>query len=165
MLQGLPRAPLNGKPPPSVHPLACSHLFHVYPSPSSGHNWGSKTFPHFQVQLSFAFLFETSQPSALPLLHHRNTEKMNEATISQEASKQPQWTKDRGGGAAQTALLSGEALGRYCRPAGCWGHMHCLPDAVRFRVLSDVRLVPLCQPHQHIYPPPTHSPPLPCLPR
>lgn len=35
-------------------------------SPSSGHNWESKTFPPFQVQLSFAFLFEISQPSALP---------------------------------------------------------------------------------------------------
>lgn len=115
---------------------------------------------HFFLRLA------SPQPSALPLLHHRNTEKkMNEATISQEASKQPQWTKDRGGGAAQTALLSGEALGRYCLPASCWGHMHCLPDAVRHRVLSDVRLAPLCQPHQHIYPPPTHSPPLPCLPR
>lgn len=50
---------------------------------------------------------------SLPLLHHRNTEKkMNEVTISQEASKQPQWTKDRGGGAGQAALLSREALGR-----------------------------------------------------
>lgn len=54
--QGLPWATLNGKPPPSVCPLSCSHLFHVDLSPSSGHNWESKTFPHFQVQLSFAFL-------------------------------------------------------------------------------------------------------------
>lgn len=111
--QGLPRAPLNGKPLPGVCPLSCSHLFRVYLSPSKGHNWESKTFPHFQVQLSFAFLFEISQPSALPLLCHRNTEnKMNETIISQEAGKQPQWTKDRGGGAGQAALLSREAPDR-----------------------------------------------------
>lgn len=50
-------------------------------------------------------------------------------------------------------------------PAGwCWHHMHCLPDAVCYRALSDVRLVPLCQPHQHIYPPPPHAQPSPSLP-
>lgn len=94
--QGLPRAALNGKPLPSVCPLSCSHLFHVYLPPSRSHNWQSKTFPHFQVQLSFSFLFEISQPSALPLLYHPNPEnKMNEAIISQEASKQPQDKRQR----------------------------------------------------------------------
>lgn len=75
----------------------------------------------------FSFLShfsEISQPSALPLLHHQNPEKkMNEATISQEASKQPRWTKDRGGGAGQAALLSGEALGRECRLATCIAYL------------------------------------------
>jgi len=81
--------------------------------PVAGTTGKAKLFLISKLSFLSHFSFEISQPSALPLLHHRNTEKkMNEVTISQEASKQPQWTKDRGGGAGQAALLSREALGR-----------------------------------------------------